>query len=61
MDQNGLPLGLSFALAQNPDAMRIYASLPKERKSEILEKAHSVTSKEEMQSLVDSISVQEWR
>ncbi len=61
MDQNSLPLGLSFALAQNPDAMRIYINLPEERKTEILEKARSVSSKDEMQSLVDGISAQEWR
>lgn len=61
MDQNSLPLGLRFALAQNPDALRIYANLPKERKTEILEKAHSVSSKDEMQSLVNGISAQEWR
>lgn len=58
MDKNELPLGFGFALAQNPDAMKNFASLSKAEQSELLQKAHTVSSKEEMQSLVDSLSAQ---
>lgn len=56
MDRNDLPLGFCFALAQNPDAMQTFSNLPEDKKAEILQKAHSVMSKGEMQSLVNSIS-----
>lgn len=58
MEQNGMPLGFGFALAQNPDAMRIFSTLPKSRQTEILNTAQSVSSKEEMQRLVNSLTMQ---
>ncbi len=58
MEKNNLPLGFSFALAQNPDAMRIFANMSEARQAEILQKAHSVSSKDEMQSLVNNLSAQ---
>ena len=56
MDKNELPLGFGFALAQNPEAMRKFSSLPDAKRSEILEKARAVSSKGEMQSLVNGLS-----
>ena len=58
MNRNDLPLGFAFALAQNPDAMQKFSMMPESRKDEILKKAHEVTSKEEMQNLVDYLSAQ---
>lgn len=58
MDQNNMPLGFCFALAQNPDAMKIYSNLPEARQAEVLQKAHSVSSKNDMQALVDSLYAQ---
>ena len=58
MDRNDLPLGFSFALAQNPEAMQKFALLPEREKSEILQRANAVSSKEEMQALVDGLSAQ---
>ncbi|MGM9627237.1 MAG: hypothetical protein ACI3V4_03970 [Faecousia sp.] len=58
MDANELPLGFGFALAQNPEAMRNFALLPESQRAQILHKVHAVSSKEEMQSLVDSLTVQ---
>ena len=58
MDKNELPLGFGFALAQNPDAMKIFASLSRSEQSELLQKAHAVSSKEEMQSLVNNLAAQ---
>ena len=51
-----LPIGFGFALAQNPEAMRAFSLLPEEKRSQILQKAHSVSSKSEMQSLVNGLS-----
>lgn len=56
MEGNNLPLGFSFALAQNPDAMKNFARLSESEQSEILQKARSVSSKNAMQALVNSIS-----
>lgn len=58
MEQNALPLGFGFALAQNPNAMKIFSNLSESEQSEILQKAHAVSSKSEMQSLVNSLSTQ---
>lgn len=56
MDRNDLPLGFAFALAQRPEAMQAFSALPPAKQSEILQKAHNVSSKAEMQSLVNSLS-----
>ena len=58
MESNELPLGFGFALAQNPEAMRNFALLPEFQRAQILHKVHAVSSTEEMQSLVDSLTVQ---
>lgn len=58
MNRNDLPLGFAFALVQNPDAMQAFSALPEPEKAEILQKAHSVSSKDGMRSLVESLSSQ---
>lgn len=59
MDRNDLPLGFGFALVQNPDAMQRFLNFPEAKQGEILQKAQGVSSREEMQSLVDGLSVSE--
>ena len=49
-------LGFEFALAQRPDAMKRFSDLPKDKREEILQKAHRTSSKSEMQALVDEIA-----
>ena len=56
--ENNLPLGFSFALAQNPEAMKTFPSFPEAKQTEILNRAKSVVSKSEMQELVNSLSTQ---
>ena len=56
MDRTDLPLGFGFALAHNPDAMKVFSNLSEARQTEILQKAHSVSSKAEMQMLVNHLS-----
>lgn len=52
MDKNDLPLGFGFALAQHPEAMQRFAALSEARRAAVLQRAHNVSSKEEMESLV---------
>ena len=52
MDKNELPLGFGFALAQNPEAMQRFSALSETKRAAVLQRAHNVSSKEEMESLV---------
>ena len=56
MDKNDLPLGFGFALAQNTNAMKAFANLPKAQQEDIVQRARNVSSKSEMQSLVNGLS-----
>ncbi|NLK39350.1 MAG: hypothetical protein GX303_03750 [Clostridiales bacterium] len=51
-----MPLGLAMALAQNPSAMEKYSTLDAKNKENLLSQAKNITSKDEMQSLVNSIA-----
>ena len=53
-----VPLGFGFALAQNPDAMKRFSNLTEMQQAEILQKAHTAGSKEEMQALVNGLAAQ---
>ena len=56
MKGEDLPLGLSFALAQNPDAMKAFSNLSRQARAEVLQRAHAVSSKAEMQTLINSLA-----
>lgn len=51
-----IPLGLGIALAQNPGALKIFASLPEAQKRQIIAQTHGIESKEEMQSFVSLLT-----
>lgn len=55
MENYEMPIGLGMALAQNPEAMQKFASLSENKKQEIINGTHSVSSKEEMRQYVDRI------
>lgn len=57
MERNDLPIGFSFTLAQNPDAMMNFSRLSDPQRAEILERARAASSREEMRSLVHRLSV----
>ena len=59
MNRNDVPLGFGFALVQNPAAMKYFSALSEEKQSEILQQARSVSSRDEMQSLVASLSAEQ--
>jgi uncharacterized protein YdeI (YjbR/CyaY-like superfamily) len=50
-----LPLGFGMALAQNELAMQRFEALSEAEKQSVIQRTHSVTSKREMQQLVDSL------
>lgn len=50
-----MPLGFVNALAKNESAMQKFAQMEKGEKEIVLEKAHNVLSKQEMQNLINSI------
>jgi len=50
-----MPLGFGMALAQNINALNQFASLPIAQQQEIIEHAHTIQSKEEMQTYVQSL------
>lgn len=50
-----VPLGFGMVLAQNLEAMRHFSSLPRERQNEIISRAKSVNSKQEMRDFVSSL------
>lgn len=58
MDQDKLPLGFGFALTQNPDSMRKFSELLESQQAAILQKARAVSSKKEMETLVDRLSAE---
>ena len=51
-----LPIGFGFALAQNPEAMQVFTRLPEARQAKIVQRARAVSSKQEIQTLVDSLT-----
>lgn len=55
MERYEMPVGLGMALAQRPEAMEKFTALSDEKKLEIINKTHSVSSKEEMRQYVDKI------
>lgn len=50
-----LPMGLGMALAQDVDAMSHFASLSPDEQRAVIDQTHSITSKSEMQSFVQSM------
>lgn len=50
-----LPLGFGMALAQNETAMERFEQLSDDEKEKIIEKTHNVSSRIEMQSLVNDL------
>lgn len=55
MEKNEMPVGLSMALAMNPEAMQKFASLPETKKQEIIHGTHTISSKAEMKQYVENI------
>ena len=55
MKRDEMPVGFSFVLAQNPEAMQKFAGLSEEKKKEIINGTHSIKSKQEMHEYVNGL------
>ena len=55
MEKTALPLGFGMALAQNEAAMKRFESMTELQKRNVIEQAHHVNSKREMQQLVSRL------
>lgn len=54
-----LPLGFSMAMAKNPRALTDFSNMSDAQQRELINRCHNVTSKTEMQQLVNSITKHE--
>ena len=55
MENGSMPVGLMMALAERPEAMLRFARMDDEARHRVLERAHGVSSKEEMQRIVQAL------
>ena len=55
MEQQEIPQGLGMALARDPDAMARFGALSEEERQSVIDSAHAVQSKQEMQALVERL------
>lgn len=55
MNNFEMPVGLGMALAMNPEAMQKFATLPEEKKWQIVSGTHAVESREDMKRYVENI------
>ena len=59
MEKTALPLGFGMALAQNEPAMKRFEFMTESQKETVLQQAHQVSSKREMQQLVSRLAESE--
>ena len=55
MDSLDLPIGLAFALAQNPGAMKVFAGLPAAAQASLVAQARAADAREERQARGDRL------
>ncbi len=55
MKQGEMPLGLGMALAQNPQAMKIFAMMSDAEQQKIIDGTHTLRSKQEMHEYVNKL------
>lgn len=55
-EENEMPLGFSFSLAMNEDAMKNFAGMDEMGKHSVVDQARHVHSKAEMEALVQGVA-----
>lgn len=53
-----VPLGLSSALAANPQALRRFTGMTEQQRRQVIEQTSTVTSKAEMRQLVERLNTE---
>lgn len=56
MEKSALPLGFGMALAQDEPAMKRFETMTESQKESVLQQAHLVSSRREMQQLVSRLA-----
>lgn len=51
-----IPIGLSMAMAQNPNALNHFSEFSQKKKQSVIDHAHTIHSKAEMKQFVDLIA-----
>jgi hypothetical protein len=54
---SGIPVGFGLALAQNSNALALFAGMTEEERQRIIEKTHGIESKKEMRSFVEQLII----
>ncbi len=55
---SGLPIGFGLALTQNQAAMKWFTSLSKSAQDAIVERTHTIRSKEEMRAFINQLGTE---
>lgn len=55
LNDKEIPIGLGMALAQNIDAMRVFASLDEVSQHRVIARSHHARSKEDMNEIVSDL------
>lgn len=55
-NRKDIPMGLVFQMSLNEKAMENFANMTEEEKKQVIETARSVTSKEQMKSIVSDLA-----
>ena len=55
LNDDGIPLGLGMALAENMQAMQYFAALPDQKKQAVIDHTHQIQSKQEMRQFVQEL------
>lgn len=50
-----LPMGFGMALAQNAQALNCFSNMSKSQQQAVIDKTHTIQSKEEMQAFVNHL------
>lgn len=56
-----MPLGLSFGMAMNEEAMEHFAGMSKSEKKQLIEKARHIDSKANMDKLINDVADGKWK
>ncbi len=56
MNMQDIPIGLTFALAENPEALKYFLSLSEDQKQRVIEQTHKIHSRSEMQAFAGNFA-----
>lgn len=54
LNNSEIPMGLSMAMAENPEMLNEFAGYTQQQRQEIINRTHDIISKEQMRSFVNN-------